>query len=412
MVTVPTRARPRHTRPSRSRQSGPGGTRRRDTRRYAALAVLLYLAVRAVSLLITLWASPHSAGTTLYLLGTHWDSDRYLHIAQWGYGPAPHLPLPHTDQTKFSDLAFFPLLPAVMAGVHAVLPFLPWSAVGPLVSTLASCVAAWGVHAAVATRFGRRVATLTVLLWGMAPAAIIENTAYSESLFTAFAAWALWALVERRWLTAAVLCVLAGLTRPTAVAVIAALVLLAALEVYRRFRGGRDEASEPLWRPVAAAVIAPLGLLGYLTWTGLLLHSPTAYLQLQAQWHSRFDFGASCARDVVRLFTSRAPLSVYYPVDLGVLGVAVLLTGFAAYRRHPPAFLVFSLVTVLLAVGDSAHLASRPRLLLCAFPLLVPVASGLNRLRSRPLTVVVLIAATVASACYCAYSYYISPGAP
>lgn len=410
-MTVPTRTPTRHSR-QLPVPAEPWRSRLRTALRQAAPALLLFLAARAAVLLVVLAASPHPAGTTLSLLGTHWDANQYLEIARNGYGPAPRLPLQTGDPAHYSNLAFFPLYPAAMAGLHAALPFLAWSAVGPLVATLASFAAAWGIFAALAPHFGPRVATCSVLLWGIAPNSLVENAGYSESLFTALAAWTLWALVRRRWLTAALLCVLAGLTRPTAAALIAVIGLLAAMEVYRAVRGRRTPADGPLWRPVLAAVLAPLGWLGYIGWTGLQMHNATAYFQIQAQWNSRFDYGATTLHDLGLMLNSTAQVNTYLPVTGAVLAAAVLLAAFALWRRHPPVLTVFCLVLLLVTLGDSAYFSSRPRFLLPAFPLLVPIASALNRMRGQSLAVIVLVAATVASGCYSAYSFYLSVSAP
>ncbi|MBV7699119.1 DUF6415 family natural product biosynthesis protein [Streptomyces sp. TRM70350] len=53
----------------------------------------------------------------------------------------------------------------------------------------------------------------------------------TESLFTACAAWSLYAVLTGRWLTAATLAALAGLTRPTGIAVAAAVTVTALLAV-------------------------------------------------------------------------------------------------------------------------------------------------------------------------------------
>lgn len=45
---------------------------------------------------------------------------------------------------------------------------------------------------------GQRAGVTAALLWGMFPVAVVENMAYAESLFTAFAVWSLYAAVTRR----------------------------------------------------------------------------------------------------------------------------------------------------------------------------------------------------------------------
>lgn len=404
-MTASTRASSRSSRkPVGSRWSGPG-----SPLRAAAPALLLYAAVRLVYLLLVLAASPHGPGESLHLLGTHWDANQYLNIARYGYHPATS---PGRAGAGMSNLAFFPLFPALMAALHAVLPFLPWSAVGPVVATLASLAAAWGIFAALAPGYGRRTATLTVVMWGLVPAAVVENAGYSESLFTAFAAWSLWAVVTRRWLTAGVLSLLAGLTRPTAVALAAAVIAATAVELHRRRRDGRGAADESPVRLIAAALLAPLGWLGYVAWTAHALHSWSGYFQVQAQWHSRFDFGASTLHDVWLVFSSGSSLNTYYPIVACVLAAAAVLALCLVVRRDPPALVVYGLLTLAITLGDSAYLSSRPRFLLPAFPLLLPLAALVNRLGNRVIANTALACALVGSACFGAYVFFLSPGAP
>lgn len=77
---------------------------------------------------------------------------------------------------------------------------------------------------------------------GVYPTAFVQSMAYTETLFTALAAWALYAVLRGRWIVAGALCVLAGLTRPTAAALIAALAITAAVTLVREYREERRAA--------------------------------------------------------------------------------------------------------------------------------------------------------------------------
>jgi len=415
--------------------------------RAAGPALLLYLAARAVGLAALLLLSRRSAGYTLHRLAVHWDAYWYLDIAQHGYDHAIRAPMPGQGHHRYTNLAFFPVYPALIRLLHTLLPVLPWGVAGLATAGLCSLVAAWGMQAAVAYRYGPRVGTLAVLLWGIGPAAVIEWAGYSESAFTALVSWALFAVLKRRWLTAGTLTLLAGLTRPTGVAMAAALIAAAALEVWTGLRepgsgrprldrlyrfaagfGGYDSsavsavsgpaaldpgrARPALWRPVTAALIAPVGWLGFVAWTGLRLHHWNAYFQIQALWKSRFDFGHTTAADFKKLLTSSTPVYLYVPVVGCVLIAAVVLLAATAAQRQPLPFVLLSLVTVVIALGDDSYFSSRARFLLPAFPLLLPIASGLARIRNRTVLVAVPAAATVVSALYGAYVLLYAPGPP
>jgi hypothetical protein len=419
--------------------------------RAAGPALLLFLAARAVGLAGLLLLSRRSARYTLHRLAVHWDAYWYLDIARHGYDHAIRAPLPGQGHHRYTNLAFFPVYPALIRLLHTVLPVLPWGVTGLVTAGLCSVVAAWGIHAAVAHRYGSRVGTLAVLLWGVGPVAVIESAGYSESAFTALVAWALVAVLKRRWLTAGTLSLLAGLTRPTGVAMAAALFAAAALEVWTELRErgtGRSRldrlyrfvasfGSDPLtlgpepgpaagpgsgvavatgraalWRPVGAALVAPLGWLGFVAWTGLRLHHWNAYFQIQALWKSRFDFGHTTGADFKMLLTRSTPVNLYVPVAGCVLIAAVVLLAATVAQRQPLPFVVLSLVMVVIAIGDAAYFSSRARFLLPAFPLLLPIASGLSRMRNRTVLTAVLASAALVSALYGAYVLLYAPSPP
>jgi len=446
-TSTPPRPGPRSVRWTPGRRPLPDGERHPATAslRAAIPALLLFLAARAVGLAGLLLLSHRSVGYTLHRLAVHWDAYWYLDIARHGYDHAIRAALPGQGHHRYTNLAFFPVYPALIRLLHTVLPVLPWGVTGLVTAGLCSIVAAWGIHAAVAHRYGSRVGTLAALLWGIGPTAVIESAGYSESAFTALVAWALFAVLKRRWLTAGTLTLLAGLTRPTGVALAAALFAAAALEVWTELRErgtGRGRLEQlyrfvasfgfdpgtglaagpvpvrlptgrvPLWRPVSAALVAPLGWLGFVAWTGLRLHHWNAYFQIQALWKSRFDFGHTTAADFKMLLTRGTPVNLYVPVVGCVLIAAVVVLAATVAQRQPLPFVVLSVVMVVIALGDAAYFSSRARFLLPAFPLLLPIASGLARMRNRTVLTAVLASATVVSAMYGAYVLLYAPSPP
>ncbi|MEZ0066536.1 hypothetical protein ABIA32_002548 [Streptacidiphilus sp. MAP12-20] len=436
-MTVPTRAPAAEHRPAKAPNLARSAAVL-DSLRAAEPALLLFLVARATGLSLMLLLGPGSPTYTLRRLAVHWDASWYLDIAQHGYDHAirPWLPGAAFQET---NLAFFPVFPAMIRAVHTVLPFLPWGVTGMLTASVCAVGAAWGIYAAVSFRYGARFGTLAALLWGASPIAAIETAGYSESAFTMFAAWALYCAVSRRWVSAGVLSVLAGLTRPTGVAVAAAVMAAAAMEIWvcLRARGARptlpgrlawldrvlwfdgaDQQAAPLAqepglrRPLLALLLAPLGWLGFVAWTGVRLHTWDAYFRIQALWQSHFDFGASTAHDVRLLFMTATPVGLYYPVVAGMLAAAAVLFVVTIAQRQPLAFVAFTLVIMLIAFGDTAFFSSRGRFLLPAFPLLVPIASGLARVRTRAVLVATLAACTILSGLYGTYVLLYSTKAP
>ncbi|WP_394435226.1 hypothetical protein [Streptomyces sp. SGAir0957] len=339
------------------------------TLRKALPALLAYAGVRALGLLaLALWSaaegkSPHT------LLSARWDSLWYTRVAGDGYGWSVTLP----DGSVHSNLAFFPLLPWLERAGAAISPLSPADA-GLAVSWLASLAAAWGIFAVGAHLYGRRAGVCLAVLWGALPVGIVASMAYSEALFTALAAWGLYAVLRQHWVSAGLLASLAGLTRPIGAAVVAAVWAAGALRVARERRAS--------WRMVLGVLLAPVGAAAYVLWVGHRTGGGLfGYLDVQGQWGNGFDGGAAFARFVAGKFTS--PLGALAGIGLIVAVALVIRLYVAGVRQSQPVpLLVYTGLVVLLALCASGYFGSKPRLLLPAFPLLLPVAVALARWRT------------------------------
>ncbi|WP_339128447.1 glycosyltransferase family 39 protein [Streptomyces sp. f51] len=380
------------TDPQSPAETPPGGALRR-----AAPALLGYAAVRALGLVtLAVWSAANGASAHR-LLSERWDSLWYTRVAGLGYGYEVRLP----DGDVHSNLAFFPLLPWLEGFLHAVSP-LSYADAGLLVSAVASLAAAWGIFAVADHVHGGRTGVCAVLLWAVLPVGVVQSMAYSESLFTALAAWSLYAVLTGRWATAGLLAALAGLTRPVGVAVVAALWVAAITSfVGERRRGGSTPRTDGArgGRRALAMIIAPLGAAGYVLWVGHRTgRGPFGYLDVQAGWRNGFDGGYAFGRFVAEKFTS-------FPSALAgaalIAGVVLVLWLYVTCVRQgqPPALLVYAGIVVALALCASSYFGSKPRLLLPAFPLLFPPARALARLRPSR-SALVLGGLAVASAVY------------
>ncbi|MFC9280444.1 glycosyltransferase family 39 protein [Streptomyces collinus] len=416
--------------------------------RRAAPALLGYVAVRALGLAVLAGWSAARGKSAHTLLTARWDSLWYTRVADLGYGYEVRLP----SGDVHSNLAFFPLLPWLERGLHAVTP-LSYADAGLVVSVLASLAAAAGIFAVAEHVYGRRAGVAAVLLWAVLPVGIVQSMAYSESLFTALAAWSLYAVLTGRWAAAGALAALAGLTRPVGLAVVAA-VWTAGVISFVRYRSAREahgahdggRAPEPadevragrsahtgsvdgpahassvsggasvaprasvssppplasLPSLIAGLVIAPLGAAGYVLWVGHRTgEGPLGYLDVQAGWRNGFDGGYAFARFVADKFTS-------FPSALAgaglIIGVALLIRLYVACvrQRQPVALLVYTGVVLALALCASSYFGSKPRLLMPAFPVLFPLARALARTRTSR-AVLVTAGVAVASAVYGAF---------
>ncbi|MFB0615327.1 mannosyltransferase family protein [Streptomyces sp. AGS-58] len=419
--------------------------------RRAAPALLGYAAVRVLGLaVLTAWSA--ARGRSAYtLLTARWDSLWYTRVAEGGYGYEVRLP----NGDVHSSLAFFPLLPWLERLLHTVAP-LSYADAGFVVSLLASLAAAAGIFAVADRVYGPRAGVCAVLLWAVLPVGAVQWMAYSESLFTALAAWALYAVLTGRWLTAGALAALAGLTRPVGLAVVAA-VWVAGVVSFVRARGtmrapgapsvprapartpGGPAASHapaltpgapmdtrapapvpdppgapptsraPAWRRALGMLIAPLGAAGYVLWVGRRTgHGPLGYLDVQAGWRNGFDGGYAFARFVADKFTS-------FPSALAglalITGVALLIWLYVTgvHRRQPVELLVYTGTVLALALCASSYFGSKPRLLMPAFPVLLPLACALARLRTSRAA---LVAAGLAGAAAVYGAFWLNGSGP
>ncbi|CCK31183.1 integral membrane protein [Streptomyces davaonensis JCM 4913] len=382
--------------------------------RRVAPALLGYAAVRALGLLtLALWSAARDK-TAYTLLTARWDSLWYTRVAELGYGYEVRLP----NGDVHSNLAFFPLLPWLERLGAAISPLSAADA-GFLVAVLASLAAAWGIFAVAEHVYGSRAAVCAVLLWAVLPVGIVQSMAYSESLFTALAAWSLYAVLTGRWLTAGSLALLAGLTRPVGLAVVAA-VWAGGIASFVRERssaptdgaqnavrapspvGGTPPPRASATRRALGMLLAPLGAAGYVLWVG---HDtgkgPLGYLDVQAGWRNGFDGGHAFARFVADKFTSIPSALAGLALIAGV-GLVVWLYVVCVRQGQPLPLLVYAGVVTALALCASSYFGSKPRLLMPAFPLLLPLALALARVRTRrSASVLALIA--VASAVYGAF---------
>lgn len=329
-----------------------------------------------------------------------WDGWWYQQIALHGYDPALE-PVPGATgliTLEGNSAAFFPLYPALMRMVSEVTGLGPYGS-GMAVAVVASFVAALGIHAVTARLGGRRAGLVAVGLWAVWPGSGAQWAVYSESVYTALAAWACYAVLTRRWLTAGVLVFTAGLARPTAVTLVAALAVAALVAVWRR--------RERLRRPLAAVLIAPLGTAGYLGWVGYRMGEWNGYSTLQdGAWAHRFDYGRHTLDVLSSVPVGHFDYLFAMPfedvVGVGVVLLVPVLTVLLVRLRPPAVLVVYTVLSFLMVMGTQQIFGNVSRYLLPLFPLVIPLALGMRRLRV-PSLAVVLGTAALASGSYAGY---------
>ncbi|MFF5522895.1 hypothetical protein [Streptomyces coeruleorubidus] len=335
-----------------------------------------------------------------------WDGWWYQQIAQHGYDPALE-PVPGATgliTLEGNSAAFFPLYPTLMRLVSECTGLGLYGA-GMTVSVIASFVAALGIYAVTKQLGGHRAGLVAAGLWAVWPGSGTEWSGYSESLYTALAAWACHAVMSRRWLTAGLLTCAAGLCRPTAVALVAALAVAALLSLRRRADGVR--LADRIRRPLAAVVIAPLGLFCYLAWVNYRMGDINGYSKLQdGAWAHKFDWGVHSFNVLTSIPVGHFDYLFAMPF-LDVIGVCVVLMvpvlTVLLLRLRPPAVLVvYTLLSYLMVMTTQQYFGNVSRYLLPLFPLFIPLAVAMRRLH-WPSLAAVLGTAALASGSYAGY---------
>ncbi|MGW7576861.1 hypothetical protein [Streptomyces sp. NPDC054765] len=344
--------------------------------RRAAPALAAFAAVRLLGLVVLAVWSTANGKDWHTLLTARWDALWYTRVAEQGYGYSVQLPTGDVH----SNLAFFPLLPWLERGLSAVSPLSPADA-GMAVAWVASLVAAWALYATGERLHGPRAGIALAALWAALPVGIVQSMAYSESLFTALAAWGVYAVLRGRWVWAGVLASLAGLTRPVGAAAVAAVWLTAAVPLWRQRAGGVRLRAALRTHPgmLPGVLLAPLGWCGYFLWVAARQGSITGYLDVQEGWGNGFDGGIAFAAFVRHLLSGPA-----FAAGLGLLagvGLVIWLYVRGVRQGQPLPLAVYGGTVLLLALTAKGYFGSKPRLMLPAYPLLLPVAAALARRR-------------------------------
>ena len=373
---------PQHAAPSRSR-----------VRRIAVLvwpAFAVYAVTTAAHLLV-LSAMIPAGGPSLRNRLTTWDGGFYLEIAAHGY---PHgFSYDPSGKLTGNTLAFFPLYPMLVRAVHGITR-LDVPMAGIVTANLALIAALIVVLLLFCRLYGRRTSIVAVvLLAGAQPMSLVFLMSYSESLFLALAAGMLLAAHRRAWLTAGLLALLVGLTRPAAVAAVAALGVAVLLHLVRERRIS--------WRPLAALALGCAGTPLYLLWVALRVGHADAWFQIQgAGWGTQWDNGRAIWDFLVQTLATG---DGWVPVSTAVLLIALVCATLVTWQRGSwPPLVVYGTSIVILTLCQSNYYHSKLRLLLPALVFLVPLARAVARTRTRT-AVLTLAVATVFGCWYGAY---------
>jgi len=352
-----------------------------------ATAAVVYLGIRVLQLIVVAFLLRHGAYQRAHVSLEQWiiggDGAFYRGIAAHGYD---HELIQLTNSSVFAS---FPGYPAAIDSL-AWLPGISIASAGFAVTILAGLAAAWGLTTlGLKLTADSRISLIMVAIWAVAPGCIALSRVHSEALFCALAVWALVALVDRRWLTAGILVMLAGTVRSTALALVAALAVAALLTLIQAARTRQRIGG--WWRPVAAVLLAPLGLLGYWAYVAWVTHQPEGWFWIEKhRFHTSFDWGKGTIRVIWDTFLDQTSV----PGLLVVLAIlaAVALTAWSLTERIPVYLHVYTVVVAVVSFGISANwLSEKPRYFLPAVLLALPVARLLAPLRTSVLVPLIFV---------------------
>lgn len=294
-----------------------------------------------------------------------WDACWYSKIAAFGYEP------------RELSVNFWPLFP-VLAGSVARLVGGSVALGGMIVSAIAYLAAMVGLYRLVARDTDDETARRTMILITIFPSAFFLFAPFTEALFLALAVWTMTLARERRWLLAAILGGLAGLTRIQGVFLALPIgweaLAAAGLTAWRPWRELRlpTVAWGPLVRGLLASFGPLVGFVSFLAYTAAIAGQTP--LDTQDAWGGKEFFPPW---DVVAAAwhwaVDRAdPLQFLNLVALIVFGALLLV----AAKRLPFAYTLFALPQfILLATRiQPTPLTSTTRYVLVLFPAFVIVA--------------------------------------
>jgi hypothetical protein len=314
-----------------------------------------------------------------------WDAVWYLRIADSGYADsAPRA-------------AFFPLYPLLIRSLGAA----AGGSEGALLvsSYLISLAAFLGalllLHRLVSLELSRSLATPTLLLLAVFPAALYFGAPYSESLFLLVSVGAFYAARTGSWAWAGVCAAAGSATRS------AGLLLLIPLAVLWWSSRGRRP------RDAAWLLLAPLGVAAYAAWLGLVEGDAFRFLDVQDAWSRELAVpltgawdGFTAAVDGVRQLASGARSPVYFEEAAGdpfrIAAINIMLFGslvFAliacrgVFRRLPKAYGAWVAAALLLPLSfpvEPQPLMSLPRFLAVLFPIFMWLALVTEERRITP----------------------------
>ena len=327
---------------------------------FAVTRLAIVVIAELAAIIINQRAGAHVTESRNLLLAVwgHWDAVHYLDIATVGY--------------HGTDMAFFPLFPALIAvlgkftGNHLI--------AGLLISNAAFFFGLLYLYKWVEHEFDRTVARRAIFYISIFPTAIFFSAVYTESLFFALTVASFYYIREHKWLIAGIIGLFASLARVEGVL----LVVPFAIEWFGALRGSHglapSDEKRPFVMPAIAICLIPLGLALYMAYLWVLNGDPLYFSHVQIHWNRHLaPPWAAFAHSLTLIAHAKAPQTVanqFLELAFTVLMVAVLVAG---WRRLRPSTAVYMALSILVPMSTSS-LMSMPRFALVLFPMFTILA--------------------------------------
>jgi hypothetical protein len=330
---------------------------------FVVTRISIIVVAELASIVIAQRPGEHIAESSNSLLAVwgRWDAVHYLDIAANGY--------------YGTDMAFFPLYPAL---IHVVGSLIGSGLVaGLIISNAALFFGLLFFYKLVEHQFNRAVALRAIFYVSIFPTAIFFSAVYTESLFFALTVASFYYIRERRWIYAGILGALAAFTRVEGVLLVVPLLI----EVFTSGgSAGRIAAfSTPAraLRVVFATVAIVGGLAAYMVWLWLLSGDPLYFSHVQSHWDRHlappwvaFQHGFKIIATGLREHSSALIAGESIELGFTILMLAVLVAGF---RRLRPSFVAYMVLSIVVPMSTSS-LMSMPRFALVLFPMFIILA--------------------------------------
>lgn len=309
------------------------------------------------------------------------DSLWYMSIVIDGYSLRNYTDAPHQ-----SNLAFFPLYPALMRGAMVFTSDV--ISAGVLVSLVCLYVSLVLLYQLTQREFGdRETAQRAVFYLAAAPMSYFFSAIYSESTFLMFTLATFFFAREQRWMLAGLAGMCAGVTRITGIAMLGVYTLEwlrangVTLDALHRRQTWRNlqTALRHQWVTLLPMLLIPIGLLAYMLYLDFRFFDASIYLQVQRLGWARtaripFEPVWDEAVNIMlpRLLEGRwRPFVMVWLINWASI-ISTTVISLLAWRRLGAAYGLYPLVALLVPLSSGT--LSFSRFTLVMFPVVMMLA--------------------------------------